>query len=346
MITIRNNICEFEITLEGSAFTKFTLHDLPINPLNWQLPLHRLPHTNTNGFPFKGHFIALGTWGYPTPGEIAAGLKFYGDVNTQHWQIVDHLRSEDDRQIITTACRDGIEKLDCLRRITLYNNALIEVREEVTNNLPIGRPYNFLQHATFGGDFLHPDTIINTNAGKGFYQNGEQQRASFADIEDTSYDWPHGVMPFGSVDLRHSNASDTYVSTHTFHNTESLGWATIANKEKGLLVGYVWNLKEYPWLNVWYQFEEGEIKGRAVEFATCGMWNSFEYMMTHDSRFFGQNSFEFIDAGETKVKTYFMFLLPIAFNFKSIKHISRSHSEITLLMENENNEITHTLHMQ
>jgi len=225
----------------------------------------------------------------------------------------------------------------------MYEDAIVEVKEEITNRLPIGRAFNFLQHATFGGDFLTPETIINTNAGRGFYQNGDVQRASFADIEETSYEWPDAIMPFGSVELPFSQATQSYVSTHTFHITAGFGWATIANKKKGLCVGYAWDVREYPWLNVWYQFEEGKVKGRAIEFATCGMWNSFEYMMTHDSRFFGQNSFEFIDAGQRKVKTYCMFLLPITTNFTSVKNIYQSDNEIKVLIENQNNESTHTL---
>ncbi|WP_194768598.1 hypothetical protein [Tamlana sp. I1] len=344
-VILKNETAEFEMTLEGSAFTKFRLTDNPINPLDWRLPKKRLPDTNIGSFLFQGHFLCLGTWGMPTDGEKKAGLKFYGEGNTEVWKITKPLHNTDTSQSITTVMQGPIERLDVTRTLNLYNHSsVVEVTEEVTNNLPIGRPYNILQHATMGGRFINQKTILNTNAGKGFYQNAEYKRSTYTDIEETSYEWPNALVPDGEIDLTLSNqVQKSFVSTHIFPENETHGWATLTNVEAGLLIGYIWDKKDYPWLNVWHQYEEGKVKGRAIEFATCGMWQPFEYMMSNDSRFFGQNSFEFIDAGETKHKTYFMFLLPIDSNFTAVENIKMNTNSIDITINNEGKTKTQAL---
>ncbi len=336
MIILENDKVRFEGTINGSAFTKFELKNKNISPLDWKLPDDRLPSTNIGGYSFQGHFLALGTWGMPTEGEQAAGIKFYGEVNTQRWVITQNIISRNGIQTIETACKSPVERLDITRKISLFDKApLIKVEEQITNNLPIGRPYNILQHATFGGQFINQKTILNSNAGKGFYQNGQYKRTSYIDIEDTSYQWPNAVLPDGKVDLTRSGQVDkSFVSSHIFPKNTLQGWATLANVEEGFLIGYVWDINAYPWLNVWHQYEDGKVKGRAIEFATCGMWQSFEYLMSNDSRFFGKNSFEYIDAGEHINKFYYMFLLPINSKFKSVEHIEYTSNHIIIKINN------------
>lgn len=336
MVVLKNEIVDFEMSLQGSAYTKFKFLDIDINPLDWKLPMERLPKTNTGSFPFQGHFLCLGTWGMPTEGEVAAGLKFYGEVNTADWKIVEPVKKGEKFQSISTTFESTIEKLDVKRTVKLYDNtSLLKIEEQITNNLPIGRPYNILQHATFGGAFINGNTILNTNAKKGFYQNADYKRSTYSDIEETSYDWPNAMMPDGEVNLSLSNqVPKSFVSSHIFLEDRTFGWATLANVQAGFLIGYIWNTKDYPWVNVWHQYEEGKVKGRAIEFATCGMWQSFEYMMTHNSRFFGKNSFEFIDAGETKEKTYYMFLLKINTDFSSVQDIELKSNTIHLKIDN------------
>ena len=332
-IHLENDKVEFDMTLNGSAITNFSLKANPINPLDWVLPLDRLPLTHPGStFPFQGHFLSLGTWGMPSDGEVKAGIKFYGEVNTEVWNLI-----ESGSHTATTSCLEPVQQFEIKRDIELSpNDALIGIKETITNHLPIGRPYNMLQHATCGGAYVDGKTILDTNADRGFYQNGEYQRATYEDIEQTAYRWPNAQFPDISADLRYTDTiQKTYVSSHIFDNEDKLGWATLANPEAGLLIGYLWHTDDYPWVNFWYQFEDGKVKGRAIEFATCGMWKSFEYMMTHDSRFFGRNSFEFIDAGETKSKEYQMFLIPISAGFKGIQSISKDDEKLTVEMNTE-----------
>ncbi|MGB5818448.1 MAG: hypothetical protein WBG90_03110, partial [Saonia sp.] len=118
------------------------------------------------------------------------------------------------------------------------------------------------------------------------------------------------------VDLRKTGQiRNTYLTSHVFPENIKIGWATASNPDEKLMVGYAWETEEYPWLNIWHQFKEDKVKGRAIEFATCGLGLSFEDLITEDYSYFGNLSLEFIDARQTITKTYYMFVMEIPDDF-------------------------------
>ncbi|PYV82682.1 MAG: hypothetical protein DMG05_27710 [Acidobacteria bacterium] len=38
---------------------------------------------------------------------------------------------------------------------------------------------------------------------------------------------------------------------------DEYGWVTASNPEKGLMIGYVWKAKDYPWLIDWRDVQNG-----------------------------------------------------------------------------------------
>ncbi|PKA99622.1 hypothetical protein B0O79_3339 [Flavobacteriaceae bacterium MAR_2009_75] len=325
---LRNNHLQLILDLRGGAITSLNVTGSTLNPFNWSLPVEKQPEINKNGYPFQGHFISLGTWGMPTEGEQKEGLRLYGEANLKKWEIQDSITALSAK----VGFKGTIEKLDVERTLHLYKNApVVRVTESVTNRHPIGRMYNFLQHATFGGQFSTKDLQIDTNAGRGFYQKAAYPRTSYDSLETNSFIWPKGVLPDGPIDLRSSGSREmTYLTSHVFDENISMGWATALNPKEGLLIGYVWNIKEYPWLNVWHQYIDGVYYGRAIEFATCGLGLHFETLAKEDLRFFGKHSFEFIDAGEQITKSYTLFALPVSKRVSEVQNVNISAGVITI----------------
>lgn len=340
-IVLKNGKVSLVQHKNGGAFTKFQLNNNAVNPLEWVLPIQNQPEVNRNGFDFEGHFICLGTWGLPTENEQKAGIRLYGEPTAQIWKL-DSLKSDPNQnQICHTSFKSKIEGLSLKREVTLYKNEpLVRVIESLTNDLPIGRPYNFLQHATFGGQFVSENLVIHTNAGMGFYQKGNFLRDSYENLEATAFSWPIGRLAQDSIDLRKTGEiPSTFLTSHVFDKNTQLGWAASSNKIEKILVGYVWDTKEYPWLNIWHQYKDGKVAGRALEFATCGAGLSFEKLMTGDYLFFKTPSFEFIDAKETITKTYYMFTLPISEEFEEVKDISVSSIGVEIKFLNSKGQV-------
>ncbi|WP_430907869.1 hypothetical protein [Maribacter sp. 2-571] len=342
-IILDNGLLTIVQDLKGGAITALRLKDNALNPFDWTLDVAKQPEINKNGFPFQGHFISLGTWGMPTKGEQQAGIRLYGEANGTIWQL-DSISPHYAR----TGFKGNIEKLDFERSLQLYANApAVKVTETITNRHPIARMYNMLQHATFGGAFSDKNLILDSNAGAGIYQKGAYPRVSYDSLEQRSFRWPNGILPDGPIDLRTSgNRKKTYLTSHVFDSTDSLGWATAINAEKGLLVGYVWHTREYPWLNVWHQYRDGKQYGRALEFATCGLGLDFIRLASGDYRFYGQNSFEFIDAGQHRTKSYTLFAIAIPKEVTAVDTVTL-HSNILDITYIKNGEpITTTITLE
>ena len=268
----------------------------------------------------------------------------YGEPTAQIWKKIEFYKDSLGNKISATGFQSKIEGLSLERKVMLYQNeALVKVKESVINNLPISRVYNFLQHPTFGGDFVSENLRIDTNAGKGFYQKGAYPRTSYNILDADSFHWPDGILPDGKIDLRTSGSRNkTYLTSHVFSESDTIGWATASNSDKQLLVGYVWNTKEYPWLNVWHQSENGEVTGRAIEFATCGLGLGFKELMVKDYSYFGNLSFEFIDAKQTLTKTYYMFAMEIKADFLETKSVLLIDDKVIVKYLTDNGEVEKT----
>lgn len=339
-IVMKNETLEIHQTLNGSGITALLLEDNPVNPLDWRLPVAEQPRINAPGYDFRGHFISVGTWGMPTEGEQRSGLHLYGDANADRWK---RLRSTDtDSLYCSLLLESTAERLSVRREIWLDREApVLKVTEHVTNHLPIGRPYNFLQHATFGGKFVDRHLLINTNADRGFYQKGQYPRQDYQRLEESAFAWPHGKFPDGMIDLRKTDVKPkTYLTSHVFSDTLDYGWAVAVNPQQRLLVGYLWSLADYPWLNVWHQYKQGNIRGRAIEFATCGLGLSFQELMENNYRFYDRLSFEFIDAQETISKSYYLFACEVPKNFRSLKEIRKTKGFVELIVETSDQTIS------
>jgi len=131
------------------------------------------------------------------------------------------------------------------------------------------------------------------------------------------------------LDLTRSDSKLSYVSTHIF--ADSIGWITASSQKNGLLLGYCWKTKDYPWLNLWHQLVDGELWAKGLEFGTTGIGKSYQDLLRVDTRFHGKNSFFFLDAKETVVKSYVCFLMPIPAGFKGVKQLSINNKGIEIV---------------
>ena len=304
VITYENDQFVLGIDLIGGAYRDFYLKGKPLNPFGWTLLESQMPENN-RPFTFDGHFLCTGRWGAPSEGEIKAGIPHNGEVNTQLWQVRNQ-RQENGMQIIDMSVKAPIEKLDVRREIFIPEDGhYFLVKEWFTNNLPIGRISNVVQHGTIASPFLSESTIINTNATHGF-----DQRTNYKYLEDSSFLWPSGKMADGSaIDLSRVGSDMGFVTSHIFE--DSIGWITAFNPEQNLLMGYVWKTNEYPWLNVWHMSKEGRPFVQGLEFGTTGLGQPYKLLTENNVTFFGRNSFEYIDAGESMEKSWICFMIEV-----------------------------------
>ena len=176
--------------------------------------------------------------------------------------------------------------------------------------------------------FLNEKTLLFTNAKQGFNQS-----FSYPNPSAFAYDWPTGIVDtttMRQVDMSRSDHEDSYVSTHVFDQKEKYGYVIAYDPESQVAIGYVWLLSEYPWINIWHQLVKGKLWAKGLEFGTTGIGRPYEELLAGDTRFHGYNSFEYIDAGEEKIKSFQTFMLKIT----DLKHSEIIISKSTIQFRN------------
>jgi hypothetical protein len=335
MVTMENDQIKLGIDLVGGAYVDFHLKEKPLNPFGWKLLPEQMPGNN-QPFTFEGHFLCTGRWGEPSPGEMVAGIPHNGEVNTREW-ILASPPDIPDFESMLMFCEAPIEKLDVRREILIPDHGnYFMVREWFTNNLPIGRLTNVVQHGTIASPFLSETTRINTNATWGF-----DQRTNYKYLEDSSFIWPNGKMADGSaVDLSRVDTEMGFVTSHIFE--DSIGWITALNPGEGILLGYIWKTSDYPWLNVWHMSEQGKPYVQGLEFGTTGLGKSYELLVENQVTFYGQNSFEYIDAGETMEKSWICFMLEVPDTLQQVTSITMTDQAIIIAHQDHIMELAGT----
>jgi len=295
IVSISNSTASVSVDRHSGAIVDFHLHEGGINPLTFK-------REESN---FQGHFLCLGRWGPPSDGEKAAGIITHGEAVIQIWDRQPSTPKNELRMAATAP----LEGLHVDRLLALdKENAVFGVTENVTNINPLGRLFNMVQHPTLGAPFLTNDTVVNCNADKGFNYMLNTNPLEFA------AKWPFGIVEDGDrkdcIILSKLDKPYSSVFSFTIKKDAKFGWITAYNPKDNLLIGYLWNREDYPWISLWQDFDErGGIRYRGLEFGTTGMHKSYKEIIEEGNhRVFGEDSYKYIDAGETQSRSYLAFM--------------------------------------
>ena len=100
------------------------------------------------------------------------------------------------------------------------------------------------------------------------------------------------------------------------------GWITAYSPTHHLLLGYIWQRKDYPWIHLWQHWDGDTIKYRGIEFGTAGIHQPFNEILNTATSLFDEKTFAYIDAGETITKNYFSFIYKTEAGFKGVEDIT------------------------
>ena len=181
-----------------------------------------------------------------------------------------------------------------------------------------------VQHPTIGPPFLDEYTIVDSNGTRGF-----MQERSLPNPEETEAHWPQAFQIDGTeVDLRFLG-DDPSPNVVSFIVEEEIGWVTATSPKQGLLLGYVWETEDYPWLNIWRHVKDGKPFARGLEFGTSGLHRP-GYDLVAKGRIFEQPLYRYIDADEAQSFRYAMFLAEIPEDFAGVASVVMRDSQILI----------------
>lgn len=308
-VTLDGKAAQVVFDLGGGSLTKFHFQDMTLSPLNWGEagdPLAPRP---------MGHFICFDRWGPPSESEGKNGMFFHGEASRVNWNLI---RPPEEKAGMIEAEMEAtlpMAGLTIRRRIALSKDqAVLRVWESVTNMNKLGRVYNLVQHATIGPPFLDETTQVDANARKGFMQS-----SPLPNPEEPPVYWPQALKDGQPVDLRRLT-DDPLPSVVSFTIDQPYGWVTAGTGAKGLMIGYVWKTKDYPWLSVWRNVRDGKPVARGLEFGTTGLHQPFP-ILVEKGHIFGRPLVMYLDAGQTVTRSYTAFLFKIRETFQGVDSV-------------------------
>lgn len=309
VIRLEGRSARLLVEIGGGAISDFHLVEQKLNPLSWR------ESSSAPGPHWAGHFLCLDRWGPPSEAEGHNGMPFHGEASRVEWQILQGPDSRNGRIVVDMAATLPLAGLKVTRQIRMsQKDAFFSVREEVSNTQKLGRIYNMVQHPTIAPPFLDETTFVDANGRKGF-----MAYRPLPNPEEPAVSWPQALKDGIPVNVRYlTNDHDPNVVSYTLD--DEYGWVTASNPAKGLLIGYIWKTKDYPWLIDWRDVQNGKPAARGLEFGTTGLPHP-DHILVAKGKIFGRQLFEYLDAGQTVAKCYAAFLLKIPENFKGVSKI-------------------------
>lgn len=221
------------------------------------------------------------------------------------------------------------------RRVRMSaSHAVFSVREEVRNINALGRMLNMVQHPTVGPPFLDESTRVDCNGRRGFAQGNPLPHP-----EEPSFYWPAALNADGNrVNLRELT-SDPNPNVVSYAIEESHGWVTATSPTHGLVFGYLWKTSDYPWVSLWRDVRQGKPSARGLEFGSTGLHQPFRILATV-GRIWDRPVYEFLDASESRAKSYTSFLLQVPKDFLGVQSLEVTSTQIVLHERAEKNPRT------
>lgn len=327
IVKMGNNTIELLVNLKGGAFFDFHLKDLPVNPISWR-------GTKPGEQMFMGQFLCFDRWGPPSAAEKANGFTHHGEVNNLLWELLSSPETIDGRSSSSMKCVLPMAGLQLIRKIVMSaDEPVFYVTEEIMNPNLNGRIFNIVQHVSIAPPFLDRSTIIDNNTLQGFVDRNDGS----LDQDEIVIKWPEVVHNGERVNLRQVESGWPEVASFVFDRNEEYGWVTASSPDKGLMLGYIWNTMDYPWINFWRSVENGVPMAFGMEFGTTGLHEPFP-VVAKKGKIFDRNIYEFIDANEVIRKSFIAFLARIPADYKGVETIEINNGTFTIVEKGKRSE--------
>jgi hypothetical protein len=249
-VQIENEALRVAVTVEGGHIAEILDKTTGVNPL-WVPPWPSIePSEFTHEkYPeygadseskllcgIMGHNMCLDLFGPPSDAEAAAGMTVHGEASVLPYEISASGRS------LVARCTLPVAQLHFERRIRLEGRRLI-ISEQVENLSVLDRPIAWTQHVTLGPPFLEKGATR-------FRASATKSRPLGSSVD---FDWPVQPRSSGPEDLRTftSAPSSGGFTTHLMDPAENRAWFWAWSPESRVLVGYVWERSDFPWLGIW-----------------------------------------------------------------------------------------------
>jgi hypothetical protein len=277
---------------------------------------------------YMGHLLCFPNYGPPSSeDEIRAGQGNHGEAPIVEWRKV-RADVAPDKAVFVYGADLPKTQYRVERTITMKRGERqVRVEESVENLALYDRPYQWMQHATFGPPFVEPGkTFLDVSATRGLVGGARPGGGSLKDHSPVT--WPRGTAHHGTpVDLRGFQPREhagTYYALE-LDPARSEEFFTMYHSGYHVLIGYVFPREGFPWLADWQENKgnsilpwNNKVVARGLEFGNSPFAEGLRKAVERGS-LFDLPAYGWIGARARHKVEYAIFVREIPAGFRGVK---------------------------
>jgi hypothetical protein len=284
-----------------------------------------------------GHSISFDFFGPPSPEEIAAGHSTHGEAPVVKWRSQPKVRTTQPILIHSADLPQAQMRLQRRLSLDIYH-PVVYCEETAVNLASFDRPISWNHHVTFGPPFLEPEiTVFDTPAARSkvcpatFSSNMALQ-------PDAEFLWPNAPKKKGGVLNLRTSAKGRYghYTAHLLDPSLKIAYIAVCNPRLRLLVLYVFNRSDYPWVGNWeesYNREHAPWKGR--EFCRGFEFSSTPFPIPRRETvtggpLFGESTYKWLPARTSMTSKYMIVLVEVPQDFAGVASLAVDFGLLTM----------------
>ncbi|MBM3734400.1 MAG: hypothetical protein FJW39_01315 [Acidobacteria bacterium] len=279
---------------------------------------------------YMGHLLCFPYYGPPSSEEeIRAGLGNHGEAPVSEWRMTSF---ESGEKAITLQYGANLPRTQYRveRRLTMpRGKRWVKVDEWIENLAGYDRPFQWMQHATFGPPFVEPGkTTFDVSATKGLAGGAPGAPGSLAGGSEVV--WPRGTDIEGKpADLRRfqPRANTGIYYALLMDPARQHQFFALFHPDYRVLVGYVYPAAGNPWIADWQENRRntfapwnGQVVARGIEFGNSPFAEGLRKAVERGS-LFGVPAYEWIQARQRRHTGFTIFVEEIEAGFPGVKDV-------------------------
>jgi hypothetical protein len=338
-IVLESDVLRLQILTTGGPFVDFTLRDDPerLSPMWAPLRAAAEAGRKVQAGGFVGHFVCVDGFGPVSAEEREAGLMMHGEAYTLPWTTVSRTK-EAGVTSLTQTVELPLAHESLSRTVKLADGEnVVYVHSVLTNQLAFDRPINWAEHATIGSPFLERGvTVVDMSPNRAItrpYDSSARGSLRRTLVSGEEFEWPLAPTKQGEkIDLRAAPTPAVSSLDHTGHLMTPAGekaWVTALHPGKRLLIGYIYNTAEFPWMQTWQSYAAEGMMSRGLEFGTQTFDVSRREAISEGKRF-DAPLFRWLPAKSAIEASYLMFLVRTPEGFTGVSDVRLANGSITI----------------
>lgn len=292
---------------------------------------------------FTGHTLCLDYFGAPSEAEAKQGLCLHGEAPVSRWKVLQQSQSRTAVSVLMEAKLPNAG-LRFQRELRMRRDeTVVYVSETVSNLRTTDHFFHWTQHVTLGPPFLHAgESMVCLPARRAMtWAHGYEGKSLLANSR--AFVWPHAPVEDGStIDISRPflRSGTGFVAAALLNPARDLTFVAVLNFRLGLLLGYCFPRKAFPWVAVWEENcvrqdspWKGKTQARGVEFGTTPMPVGKREAFANGP-LFGTPTFQCVPAKGTLQVRYAIFLAPVNPAWRQILDIELGKQSITVVGNN------------